>query len=64
MTKTCTISLATGSCGAPAVTTFLDRRGKELHECVEHCIKGEHLLTCTLPLPLCATCASEFGLQA
>lgn len=63
MTKTCTIQHATGLCGQPAVATFLDSRGRELHECLEHCIRGQHLVTCRLPLPLCATCASEFALQ-
>ena len=60
---TCTIHLATGDCGKPAVTTFKTRRGQLFHECLEHAAYGQHLVTCTLPLPLCAVCAGEFGLR-
>lgn len=62
MTITCTITKAEGLCGAPAVTTFKSSRGQLFHECVDHAVHGQHLLTCEKPLALCTICGGEFGL--
>lgn len=61
---TCTIQTAVdGKCGQPAVVTFKSSRGKLFHECVEHAPYGSHVLTCTLPLPLCGVCSGQFQLS-
>lgn len=60
----CTITTShTDRCGQPAVVTFKNSRGKLFHECVEHAPYGEHVATCTLPLPLCGVCSGQFQLS-